>query len=153
MIRNLINRFNISLSERMVAPRRRHIAPVKVWFEPEVSSERERELARSVFVSGETVDISRSGIAFLAPSIRMKEKYLVGQERTINVEMDLPTGRVKMQVVGRRYEKVGIHISVERFLIGAQIIKLEGDDKDNYETFLKNGSRKARGAALVPTIE
>src|SRR5688572_2639321 len=99
MIRNLINRFNISLSERMVAPRRRHIAPIKVWFEPDGTSERDHELARAVFVAGETVDISRSGIGFLAPSIRMKEKYLVGQERTINVELDLPTGRVKMQVV------------------------------------------------------
>src|SRR5215217_1593378 len=137
MIRNLINRFNISLSERMVAPRRRHIAPIKVWFEPDISSERGRELARSVFLSGETVDISRTGISFLAPSIRMKEKYLVGQDRTINVEMDLPTGRVKMQVVGRRYEKVGVHLSMERFLVGAQITGLKGEDKENYEMFLK----------------
>jgi hypothetical protein len=147
MIRELINKFNRSLSERMVAPRRRHTAPVKVWFEPEVSSERSRELARSACILGETVDVSRTGVGFLVPAIRFKEKYLVGQERTLNVEIDLPTGRVCMKAIGRRYERVGIHVSTERYLVGVHILEMDTHNRDNYDLFVKNGSRKVRGTA------
>lgn len=144
MLRKLISKFNRSLTESMVSSRRRHTAPVKIWFEPEINSERAREIARSACLFGETYDISRSGIAFVVPSIRLKEKYLVGQDRTLNIEMELPTGHVHMKVMGRRYEKVGMHISTENFLVGANILSLDGLDKDHYETFLRRGHRSRR---------
>ncbi len=120
---------------------------MKVWFDPDSNTERALHLAKTSCILGETVDISRSGIAFLVPSIRSQEKYLVGQERALNVEIDLPTGKVQMRVIGRRYEKVGVHISTERFLVGAQIQMLEGADREMYETFLKAGPRRVKGAA------
>src|SRR5256714_15577209 len=132
MLRELINKFNNYLSERMVAPRRHHKAPIKVWFDPELNTERSLEQARAAFIWGETVDISRTGIGFLVPSIRVKEKYLVGHERPLNVEIDLPTGKVYMRVLGKRYEKVGIHISTEKFLVGAHILSLSGQDREHY---------------------
>jgi hypothetical protein len=149
MLRELINKFNRSLSERMVSARRSHRAPMKVWFEPEINNEHSREQARAACIFGETVDISRTGIAFLVPSIRVKEKYLVGHERELNVEIDLPTGKVCMLVLGKRYEKVGVHISTERFLVGAHIISLAGEDRENYELFLKNGTRRAAKGTAV----
>ena len=149
MLRELISKFNRSLSDRMVSSRRHHKAPIKIWFDPDINSERALEVARAACVLGETVDISRTGIAFLVPSIRIKEKYLVGHERKLNVEIDLPTGKVLMRVIGRRYEKVGEHISVERFMVGAQILELSGADKETYERFLRFGGRKAKGAASL----
>jgi hypothetical protein len=149
MLREMITKFNRSLSERMVSSRRRHTAPIKIWFDADVNTELAREKARNSCILGETVDISRSGIAFLVPSIRLKEKYLVGQERHLNVEIDLPTGKVFMRVIGRRYEKVGVHISVERFLVGAQILDLKGNDRENYEVFLKNGNRGLKRAGSL----
>jgi hypothetical protein len=131
----------------MVSARRRHTALVKVWFDPDVVSEREMELAKASCIIGETVDISRTGIGFIVPSIRLKEKYLVGQERKLNMEIDLPTGKVCLKAIGCRYEKVGIHISTERFLVGAHILTLTGEDKENYELFLRNGNRRAKPAA------
>jgi hypothetical protein len=149
MIRELITRFNRSLSERMVSSRRRHTAPIKIWFEPDTTTGPLRHDAVPACIMGETADISRTGIGFLVPSIRLKEKYLVGQQRTLNIEIDLPTGKVFMQAVGCRYEKVGIHISAERFFVGAQILSLTGTDKENYETFLTNGTRGPKTAARV----
>lgn len=149
MIRELITKFNRSLSERMVSSRRRHTAPMKVWFDSDTNTERSRDAARAACILGETVDISRTGIGFLVPSIRVKEKYLVGHERSLNVEIDLPTGKVYMRVMGRRYEKVGVHISTERFLVGAHILSLSGADKENYETFLRNGNRGAKRAGSL----
>src|SRR5580765_5316853 len=147
MIRELISKFNRSLSERMVSARRRHTAPMKVWFDADTKGELARDAARAACILGETVDISRSGVAFIVPSIRVKEKYLVGHERTLNIEIDLPTGKVQMTAIGRRYEKVGVHISTERFLVGAQIVSLTDTDKENYETFLRNGNRRSKNAA------
>ena len=147
MIRELITRFNRSLSERMVSSRRRCTAPVKIWFDPDINSESAREIARQNCILGETADISRTGIAFLVPVIRLKEKYLVGHERMLNVEIDLPNGKVYLRALGKRYEKVGIHISTERFLVGAHIYSLEGQDREIYETFLKNGNRRMKAQA------
>lgn len=134
----------------MVSSRRRHKAPIKIWFDPDTNTERAKDAARSACIFGETVDISRTGIGFLVPAIRVKEKYLVGHERDLNVEIDLPTGKIFMRAMGRRYEKVGVHISTERFLVGAQILDLSGPDKENYELFLQNGNRPVRGA-VSPT--
>jgi hypothetical protein len=136
MIRNLISKFNRSLSERMVPARKQVAAPVRVWFAPEKETEINQEMAKSVGLSGETLDISQTGIAFLVSSIRIKEKYLVGQDRKLNVEVDLPAGKLSMQVVGRRYNKVGEHLSMEKYLIGAEIVQVN-DGGGTFAQFLQ----------------
>jgi hypothetical protein len=135
------------MSERLVAPRRKHSAVIKLWFDADSASELAQEAARGACIIGETIDVSRTGISFLVPSIRTKEKYLVGQERNVNVEIDLPTGKVFMKVLGKRYKKVGIHISTERFLVGAAISSLTGSDRENYNAFLQDGHRGQKATA------
>jgi len=96
---------------------------------------------------GETTDISDHGIGFIVPVIRVQEKYLAGQERVVNAEVDLPQGKVYFRMIGRRYERVGIHLSAERFEIGAEIISISGPDKEIWETVVRSGSRRLGGAA------
>lgn len=153
MIRELIDKLNRALSDRMVPSRRHHKAPIKVWFDPEVRSERGLDAARNACILGETVDISRTGLGFVVSSIRLKEKYLVGQERMLNVEIDLPGGQVCMRAIGRRYEKVGKPVSTERFLVGAHITSLDGQDRETYERFLKYGNRRIKGATRGLELE
>lgn len=128
---------------------------MRVWFEPEINSPHNQEIAKNMAMPGETVDLSRTGIAFLVSSIRDKERYLVGQERKLNVEIDLPSGKVTMQVVGRRYEKVGVHLSMEKFLVGAQIVRLESESNAAYDHFLRNGAgrRKSTPGSLELGID
>ncbi len=143
MIRTLISKFSRSLSGKMVSSRKNQQAPIKIWFDPDIKSERALEAARAACVLGHTVDISRTGIAFLVPSIRVKEKYLVGHERVLNVEIDLPLGKVNMRVLGKRYEMVGEHSTTERFHVGAQIVEVASDSKENFNAFLRRGNGKA----------
>ena len=153
MIRELISRFNRSLSEQMVSPRRRQVSPIKIWFDPETKTERSMEIARNSCILGETVDVSKTGIGFLVPAIRDKEKYLVGQDRTLNIEIDFPTGKVCLRAIGRRYEKVGIHLSMEKFLVGVEITEMSGDDKEAYDALLRRGGHrtpKSTGEIHVP---
>ncbi len=148
MIRKIVAKLNRRLTEKLVSARRRFTAPVKVWFDPDINTERNREAAMNACVLGETVDMSRTGIAFLSASIRINEKYLVGHDRRLNIELDLPNGKVRLTAIGRRYEKAEMHTSAERFLIGAHITGFEPGHEEAYIHFLKHGrrARKAAGA-------
>src|SRR5438270_8102813 len=139
MLRELISRFNRSLSERVSPARRPHTAPIRIYFDADSKTERARELARAAYIAGETVDISRTGIGLLVPSIRLKEKYLVGQHRELNVEVDLPTGRVSMRAIGRRYERVG-DVSTDRYFVGIEITSISEHDRESYELCIRRGS-------------
>ncbi|HEY0658153.1 MAG TPA: PilZ domain-containing protein [Pyrinomonadaceae bacterium] len=149
MIRRLISKFNRSLAERMVAERYKHSVPIKVWFEPDKMAGKSKLPVEKLTIFGETKDLSGSGIGFIVSSIRIRENYLVGEGCTLNVEIDLPTGKVQMQVIGRRYEQVGQHISTARYLIGAQIVNIGDEDRDVYEHFLVHGdAHKKRSLAF-----
>lgn len=103
------------------------------------------------FLSGETADVSETGIGFIVSAIRIKEKYLVGQERRLNVELDLSGQKIRMQVQGVRYERVGIHLSTERYLIGAQIVEINEEDKEAYDHLLRYGPKA--GSSLASVVE
>lgn len=100
----------------------------------------------NLVITGETRDLSRSGIAFIVPAIRIHENYLVGENKTLNAELDLPGGKVQMQIVGMRYEQVGQHVSTARFLVGAKIMKITDDAREAYEYFLRHGGKRTKGS-------
>lgn len=144
------------MSERISPVRLKFAVPIKLWFEPENKSGKLKvpDAAENLFVWGETEDLSRSGIAFVVPSIRLKENYLVGTNRALVAELDLPNGRARMSVVGKRYEQVGEHLSVGRYLIGASIEHITPENLEIYEYFLKHGKRaKAQSGGLELGID
>ncbi|HSK73790.1 MAG TPA: PilZ domain-containing protein [Pyrinomonadaceae bacterium] len=148
MIRELVSRLNKSVSKRVVAPRREFSVPISVSIESDKHTGRLNMPAEKLTIRGETVDMSKTGIGFLVSAIRIKEYYLVGEDRTLFVELDLPNGRVKMQVVGRRYEhNDDIHSSGAQFLIGASISNITTENREAYEEFLRLGG-KAKGKIL-----
>ena len=143
------------MSERIVPARYKFAVPVKVWFEPD---ERAAKLkipatAENLFLWGETHDLRRSGIAFLLPSIRIKENYLVGSGRFLLAELDLPNGKTQMQIMGKRYEQVGEHLSVSRYLIGASIEHISPEILETYEYFLYHGKHEKAGGSLALGVD
>ena len=152
MLRELASRFSVSWIERRASVRKKFQVPVKVCFAPEDNPHNLTRSCDESFLSGETVDLSESGIAFVVSSIRIKEKYLVGQERLLNVEMELAGKKVQMRVLGKRYERDGIHASTERYLVGAAITDMSPEDRQRYEYFLRNG-KKLMKTAGVPAFE
>ena len=152
MLRELVSRFSVTWIERRASLRKKYQVPVKVCFAPEKNPLNLTAPCEELFLSGETVDLSESGIAFIVASIRIKEKYLVGQERILNVDLDLAGKKVRMQVMGKRYERVGIHASTERYLVGAAITDMSPEDRLKYEYFLKNGKKLLKTPG-VPALE
>lgn len=141
MIRELASRFSSALTERRASARKKFSVPVKVHFASGDNKANLTDTHDESFLAGETVDLSATGIGFIVSAIRMKEKYLVGQDRILNVELNLAGKKVRMQVMGRRYEAVGIHTSTERYLVGAEIVAMPETDRRSYDHFLENGKK------------
>jgi hypothetical protein len=146
MIRRLVSKLSKSITERVVSPRKKYEVPIKIWFEPDKATGSLRMPVESAVITGETKDLSKSGIGFIVGAIRIQENYLVGGGRTLNAELDLPSGKIQMQIVGMRYEEVGQHISTARFLVGAKIVKMSDEDREVYEYFLRHGHKRKKGS-------
>ncbi len=138
--------FSKSITERVVSPRKNYEVPIKIWFEPDKNTGRLKMPVESLVITGETKDMSRSGIGFIVSAIRIHENYLVGGGRILNAELDLPGGKIQMQIVGMRYEEVGQHISTARFLVGAKITQMSDENREIYEYFLRHGNKRKKGS-------
>ena len=144
MLRNLIAKFNKSLSARVASARQPRAVAIKLSFEP-TGKTGKLDSTKNLFVTGETADLSGSGIAFTVASIRVRENYLVGEGRVLNAELDLPNGKVAMKIVGQRYEPIGEHLSSERYLVGARIVQISEENRAAYEEFLRLGGSGGTG--------
>ena len=148
MLRKLIAKFNKSMAQRVVCVRHKREVPIKLSFEPNRTTGKLEMPPKILYVAGETADLSNSGIAFIVSSIRIKENYLVGENRILNAELDLPNGKVSMKVVGQRYEQVGEHISTARYLVGASITEMSAENREAYNDFLRLSSQKSSAGSL-----
>jgi hypothetical protein len=149
MIRKLVSKFNKSITERVVSARKKYEVPIKIWFEPDKNTGRLKMPVETLIITGETKDMSRSGVAFVVSAIRIQENYLVGGGRVLNAELDLPDGKIQMQIVGMRYEEVGQHISTARFLVGAKITQMSEENREDYEYFLRHGGKRKKGSLAL----
>ena len=149
MIRNIATRITNIFAERRTHPRYKHSLPIKVTFAQRACTAKLLTPQAAAFMTGETFDLSGSGISFIAPSIRVRDNYLVGEDRILFAEIDLPGGKVMMKVIGRRYERIGIHVSTERYLVGAEIVEMDPVDRERYNRFIKPGGKIVKAAAAM----
>ena len=155
MIGKFVRKINESVKSYMSPARQTFSFPMTVSIEPngQTGSLRRRDTGRLVAkeeapkFNGETKDFSANGIAFIVPFIRLGGNYLVGEGRTLNVKLTLPNGNVAMQVVGQRYEQVGQHTSVPKYMVGAKIVAMDSRDRGLYEDYLN--LRKSNSADLA----
>lgn len=152
-LRNLLSRVRRSISEKLASKRTSASFPIKVTIYCEIPT---GSLKNPKFVelsiSGETYDLSLTGVAFIVPSIRIKEYYLVGENRKLHAEIDLPNGKVKMELLGVRYEQLNIHESASKYLIGAKILSIAPECKEAYEEFCRLGDKLLRSERKI-TLE
>jgi hypothetical protein len=146
VIRKLISKLNLTFVENRSARRYNLQVPVRITIEPDDQSccGKTGKLTTkrdSLSTSGETKDLSKSGIAFIVSSIRLREYYLVGENRVLHAELDLPNGKIRMQIVGVRYEQIGIHDSTVNYLVGAKIVFITPLEQEIYEEYLKYGNK------------
>ena len=80
-------------------------------------------------MDGHTLDLSPSGLSLVIPKITLGEHHLIGENRSLNVKLQLPAGTVEMQVMPIRYESLEEHETESGYLIGVRIITMSDGDR------------------------
>lgn len=149
MLRRFFSKLSNSFSQSVVSPRQSFHAPVRIWFEPLKTTGKLEMPDKMQSIFGETKNLSETGVAFVVSCIRVEGHYLVGDERVLNAEVELPEGRIRMQIVGRRYEPVENGNGNNKYLIGASILRMSEGHRQIYENFLRQGIRRSKRAGAV----
>lgn len=87
---------------------------------------------RTISMDGHTLDLSANGMALIVPAITLGEHHLVGENRSLDVQLELPTGPVEMQVVPVRYERLEEQASETGYLIAVKIVGMLESDRVRY---------------------
>lgn len=83
-------------------------------------------------LKGHTLDVSINGVSLIVPSILLGEHHLVGENRKLNVQLELADGMVEMKVVPIRYESLEDHETETGYLIGAKIVEMSETDRQRF---------------------
>ncbi|HEX3280624.1 MAG TPA: PilZ domain-containing protein [Pyrinomonadaceae bacterium] len=91
---------------------------------------------QSAALKGHTLDVSVGGIALIVPSILLGEHHLVGENRKLNVKLELPEGMIEMKVAPIRYESLEDHETETGYLIGAKIVEMSETDRERFVQYV-----------------
>jgi hypothetical protein len=76
-------------------------------------------------------------LALVVPAIRIGEHYLAGEDRTLQVVLELPSGPVHMFATPVRYEPIEENTGELGFVIGAKITEMGAEDRELLRLYLK----------------
>jgi c-di-GMP-binding flagellar brake protein YcgR len=85
---------------------------------------------------GHTVDVSINGVALVVPSILLGEHHLVGENRKLNVRLELPEGAVEIKATPIRYESLEEHETETGYMIGTKIVEMSQIDRERFVQFV-----------------
>ena len=104
---------------------------------------------RIISMEGHTLDLSANGLALIVPQITLGEHHLVGENRSLDLKLQLPGGPVEMQVAPVRYERLEEHDDETGYVIAAKIVRMPDDDRARFsEYFATLQERKATSPRL-----
>ena len=98
-----------------------------------------------------TLYLGKTYISFTAPYIRFNDANLAGEGRILKVELELPNGKINLEVIGERYQRIGKRTSLAEYLIEAKIVYLNPLEEVIYKNYLRHGDKIdiAKGDSLV----
>jgi hypothetical protein len=91
---------------------------------------------RQVSMAGHTSDLSEDGLALIVPAITLDEHHLVGENRSLNVKLELPVGPIELQVAPVRYESLEEHKTETGYLIGTKIVRMSDEDRAKFAEYV-----------------
>jgi len=95
-------------------------------------------------LEGHTLDVSPTGMALIIPTIRLGEHHLVGENRSLNVKLELPDESVAMQVASVRYERLDEHKTETGYLIGVKITEMSEADRAKFTAYVSSLLKRMR---------
>ena len=133
-LRTLVGRLREYAGDRRDTRRRERLPFTLSLHEPGKKANGRRPLPS---LHGFTQDISSSGLALIVPAIRIGGHYLAGGDRTLEVELELPSGPIHIRAMSVRYEPVDEDRSEEGYMIGVRITDMSPADRERLKSYLK----------------
>jgi hypothetical protein len=133
LARNIAIRLRTFLRDRRHAPRckARLSFSVSVVGQKPASNVTHRPYA----IEGHTLDLSADGLALIVPAIRVGEHYLMGEDRCLEICLELPEGSVVMQVSPVRYESLEDGTETG-YVIGVKVEQMSEQDRAQYLEYI-----------------
>ena len=94
-------------------------------------------------MNGHTLDLSANGLAIIVPQITLGEHHLVGENRSLNLKLQLPGGPVEFQASPVRYQRLEDHENETGYLIAVKIVNMPDGDRVKYSEYV--ASLRERG--------
>ena len=136
LIRSVVSRARMYFKNRRQAPRLR----VRLSFSLSlVRSAKISGRAGDRTLKGHTRDISASGLALLLPQVHLDGHHLAADGKKLRLTVEVAGGAMSMLVVPRRYERLENAELGCAYLIGAEIVEIEDDDRMRFENFISRG--------------
>jgi hypothetical protein len=136
LIRSVVSRMRVYIKDRRRSPRLR----VRLLFSISVCQTQNGNGAhRERVLKGHTRDISLDGLALNVPQVHLDGHHLAAGERELKLTLELPGGPISMVVIPRRYERMDESELGCTYLIGAQIARMDDEDRLRYLSFIAEG--------------
>lgn len=87
-------------------------------------------------MEGHTLDVSSNGLALIVPRITLGEHHLIGENRSLNIRLQLPDGPVELQATPVRYERLEDSRNEMGYLIAARIVGMPGADRSRFSEYV-----------------
>lgn len=148
MLVALLKEVNQSVSDFLFLGNRKINLPISITVQPfKGETIRNLETGKLVSVAATptlkttTLHIGKETISFIVPQIRFNDTNLAGEGRVLDVEIELPNGKVKLEVIGEHYERFGKRTSLAQYLIEAKIVYINPLEEEVYKNYLRHGEK------------
>lgn len=136
LARSVVSRFRRFVGERRNAKRLKIRLPFTLSISSSATSR--DGLKRINSVDGHTLDISPNGLALIVPAIRLGDHHLVGENRALDLNLELPSGSVGMKVTPIRYETLEEDERQLGYLIGVEITEMLDEDRAKFSAYVSS---------------
>ena len=132
-----------SLAEKRVAPRHPARQKIRLLFSLSVLDADMSAGQRPLTLLGRTRDVSATGLALIVPRISIHGRDLIHSERALLIELELPTGTIKLQGLPVRYERIEEPEEGETgYLLGVRIKEISVHARAELNNYLRTLRRR-----------
>jgi hypothetical protein len=154
MLITLVKKVHRSVSDFLFLGNRKVSLPISITVKPN-KGEAIRNLETGKLICVEparvlktkTFKIGREKLSFIVPQIRFDNANLAGEGRILEIDLELPNGRAKIEAVGEYYERFGRRTSLAEYLIEAKIVYLNPQAEEIYKNYLRHGRKVEKNDA------
>jgi len=135
LARSIVSRLRQYVGDRRHAKRQRVRLPFTLSMASSAKSLHGEKQIRNL--GGHTWDLSPNSMALIVSSIRLGDQHLMGENRSLNVKLELPSGPVEMKVTPVRYETFEEQ-SESGYIIGAKITYMTEEDRARFTDYVSS---------------